>query len=195
MAVLVHPIRATKCAAAATARQRTSAGPRRHSPIAARAAGQAAVQYQSCGRCLGARPGLRRRSASSESEQASKTPARAGVGNVVSVLVRVTNAAPCTSRRCPCGPDPWPDHSAPGSCPRADPAAGDDVEIVVGELAPLLLHLPFDLLPIPSTRFQSISKVPPIRASLGKRRRPKNVPGLGNFYSLHRFSAAANSRA
>src|SRR5262249_38390257 len=46
----------------------------------------------------------------------SKTPARAGVGNVVLVLVLVTSVAPRTNRRCPCGPDPWPDRSAPGSC-------------------------------------------------------------------------------
>src|SRR5262245_12590438 len=147
MAALVHPIRATKCAAAVTERQRTSVGPRRHSPIAARAPGQAAVQYRARGHRPRVRPSLPRRFASSE--QAKARP-RLAPGSEVSVRFWCGSPALC---RIPVV-DVLADLILGQTVALLDlaleliPAAGDDVEIIVGELAPLLLHLPFHLLPI-----------------------------------------------
>ena len=71
----------------------------------------------------------------------------------------------------PAGPDPSDRGSAPGSCLRADRATADHVEIIVGQLAPLLLDLAFDLLP-PWTLLQSISKSPSRSLSSVRGREP-----------------------
>src|SRR5262245_44434908 len=147
MAALVHPIRATKCAAAVTERQRTSVGTRRHSPIAAPTPGQAGAQYRARGCGPRVRPALPRRSGSSE--QAKARP-RLAPGSETSSWFWCWSPA---LRRVPIV-DVLADLILGQTVALLDlaleliTAAANDVEIVVGELAPLLLHLPFDLLPI-----------------------------------------------
>src|SRR5262245_20619811 len=147
MVALVHPIRAAKCAAAVTERQRTSVGSCRHSPIAAPTPGQAGGRYRTRGRLPRVRPGLPRRSGSFE--QAKARPRLAPGSETWSWSWCWSPAL----RRVPIV-DVLADLILGQTVALLDlaleliTAAADDVEIFVGELAPLLLHLPFDLLPI-----------------------------------------------
>src|SRR5262245_31899368 len=184
-AVLVHPIRAAKCAAAA--RQRTSVGPRRHSPIAALAVAQAAVQRRPHGRRPRVRPGLPRHSGASE--QAKARP-RLAPGSETSSLLSCGSPA---LRRVPVIDVPA-DLILSQTVALLDlafeliPATRNDVEIVVGELAPLLLHIPFDLLPISLHAIPVHFECTSNSSFAGKTRVPKKRSPARNFSSLHRFS-------
>src|SRR5262245_9802816 len=68
------------------------------------------------------------------------------------------------------------------------PATRDDVEIIVGELAPLLLHLPFDLLPISLHAIPVHFECTSNSSFAGKTRVLKKGSSARNFSSLHRFS-------
>src|SRR5262245_39936888 len=67
-------------------------------------------------------------------------------------------------------------------------AAIDDIEIVVGELAPLLLHLPFDLFPISLHAIPVHFERTSCSSFTGKTQAPKKRSPHGNFSSRHRFS-------
>src|SRR5262245_2842425 len=184
-AVLVHPIRAAQHAAPVT--QRTSVGPRRHSPIAARASGQAAVQRRPHGRRPRARPRLPSHSGSAG--QAKARP-RLAPGSETSSLLWCGSPA---LRRVPVVDVPA-DLILGQTVALLDlafeliPATRDDVEIIVGELAPLLLHLPFDLLPISLHAIPVHFECTSNSSFAGKTRVLKKGSSARNFSSLHRFS-------
>src|SRR5262245_34867680 len=187
MAALVHPIRAARCAAAVTERQRTSVGPRRHSPIAAPTPGQAGVQYRARGRGPPGRPALPRHSGASE--QAKARP-RLAPGSEMSSWSWCWSPA---LRRVPVV-DVLADLILGQTIALLNlafeliPAAGDDVELVVGELTPLLLHLPFDLLPISLHAIPVHFERTSCSSFAGKTQVPKKRSRAWNFSPLRRFS-------
>src|SRR5262245_9732568 len=184
-AVLVHSIRAAKCAAAV--RQRTSVGPRRHSPIVARASSQVAVQRRPRGRRPRARPGLPPHSGSAG--QAKARPRLAPGSETFSLLWCGSPAL----RRVPVVDVPA-DLILGQTVALLDlafeliPATRNDVEIVVGELAPLLLHLAFDLFPISLHAIPVHFECTSNSSFAGQTRALKKGSSARNFSALHRFS-------